>query len=48
MTTDDLAFAQAVVRALGIINQAAKEWVKAKTIEFAPKKEPKEQDSQQQ
>lgn len=47
MTTDDLAFAQACVRALGIITQAAKEWVKAKTIEFAPKKDQNQEPKQQ-
>ena len=44
MTPTDLAFAQSCVRALNIIAQAAKEWLRNKTIEAAPKK----QDSQQQ
>lgn len=45
MTPADLAFAQSCVRALNIVAQAAKEWLRNKAGEFAPKKT--EQDSQQ-
>lgn len=43
MDYNDLAFAQACVRALNIVAQAAKEWMRQKVIERAPSK----QDSQQ-
>jgi hypothetical protein len=44
MTPSDIAFAQSCVRALNIVAQAAKEWLRNKTIELAPKQT---QDSQQ-
>jgi len=43
MDYNDLAFAQACVRALRIVAEAGKEWVRQKTLEKAPKTDQQQQ-----
>jgi len=46
VTPADLTFATLCVRALNMIAQAAKEWVKTKALEMAPKRENDDDDPQ--